>query len=72
VPEFRNLKLSVLLLIHSGSETFYPKREITLFKIIRLVDLFMTEQKKILDCRFTEWKGAQEQVDDVCVTGVRI
>ncbi|MFB6305541.1 MAG: PP2C family protein-serine/threonine phosphatase, partial [Flavobacteriales bacterium] len=29
------------------------------------------EQQKILDHKFEEWKGNTEQVDDVCVVGVR-
>jgi serine phosphatase RsbU (regulator of sigma subunit) len=29
-------------------------------------------QKKVLDERFEEWKGALDQVDDICVIGVKI
>ncbi|MDT8412526.1 MAG: SpoIIE family protein phosphatase, partial [Vicingaceae bacterium] len=32
----------------------------------------MNDQKEILEQRFNEWKGDLEQVDDVCVIGVRI
>ncbi len=32
----------------------------------------MDEQKSLLDQAFEEWKGNNEQVDDVCVIGVRI
>jgi serine phosphatase RsbU (regulator of sigma subunit)/ligand-binding sensor domain-containing protein len=32
----------------------------------------MTEQKKIIEKRFEEWKGSQDQVDDIVVVGVRI
>lgn len=32
----------------------------------------MNEQRQILDSRFSEWQGEIEQVDDVCVIGVRI
>lgn len=32
----------------------------------------MDEQKNILQKYFYEWKGEQEQIDDVCVMGVRI
>lgn len=32
----------------------------------------MKDQKKLLDDQFEEWKGANEQVDDVLVIGVRI
>ena len=30
------------------------------------------DQKKQLDARFEEWKGALEQVDDVCIMGLKI
>ncbi len=32
----------------------------------------MNEQKEILEQRFNDWKGDLEQVDDVCMIGVRI
>lgn len=32
----------------------------------------MNEQKKILEEQFDEWKGDQEQIDDVIVIGVRV
>jgi serine phosphatase RsbU (regulator of sigma subunit) len=32
----------------------------------------MPEQEKILTERFNEWKGPLEQVDDVCVIGIRV
>ncbi|PIP54069.1 MAG: hypothetical protein COX07_07355 [Bacteroidetes bacterium CG23_combo_of_CG06-09_8_20_14_all_32_9] len=32
----------------------------------------MEEQKQILDETITKWRGEQEQVDDICVIGVRI
>ena len=32
----------------------------------------MKEQKELLKKRFSEWKGALEQVDDVCVFGIRV
>jgi serine phosphatase RsbU (regulator of sigma subunit) len=32
----------------------------------------MQEQKDILEKRFEEWKGDQDQVDDIVVVGVRI
>ncbi|MCE9540570.1 MAG: tetratricopeptide repeat protein, partial [Bacteroidetes bacterium] len=34
--------------------------------------LSMKEQKTLLKKRFNEWKGSLEQVDDVCVFGVRV
>ncbi|MES2285997.1 MAG: tetratricopeptide repeat protein [Bacteroidota bacterium] len=49
------------------------------FKYKQLEDLLiannhlpLTDQKEILKKCFTEWKGNLEQVDDVCVFGVRI
>lgn len=32
----------------------------------------MTEQSNIIDKKFNEWKGSLEQVDDVCVIGIKI
>jgi len=32
----------------------------------------MAEQKNIIEQNFESWKGELEQVDDVCVIGVRI
>jgi serine phosphatase RsbU (regulator of sigma subunit) len=32
----------------------------------------MSQQMEILDQEFEEWKGDQEQVDDVIVMGIRI
>ena len=33
---------------------------------------YMEEQKQTIDEAFESWKGELEQVDDVCVIGVRI
>ena len=32
----------------------------------------MDKQREILDKAFTDWKGDIEQIDDVCVIGVRV
>ena len=32
----------------------------------------MDEQKMVLEKHFIDWKGNLEQVDDVCIIGVRI
>ena len=32
----------------------------------------MTEQKQLLENSFNEWKGENEQSDDVIVAGIRI
>ncbi|MBA2611443.1 MAG: SpoIIE family protein phosphatase [Bacteroidetes bacterium] len=34
--------------------------------------LTMEEQSKILNQKFNEWKGSLEQVDDVCLIGIRL
>ena len=39
--------------------------------IASLSSLSMLEQKKVLEKRFDDWKGDLEQVDDICVIGVR-
>ena len=40
--------------------------------ISSICDQPMAEQSKILEQRFTEWKGSLEQVDDVCLIGIRL
>jgi serine phosphatase RsbU (regulator of sigma subunit) len=49
------------------------------FKYKQLNELLMRcskeqagEQKKIIESGFDEWKGALEQVDDVCIIGIRL
>lgn len=39
---------------------------------ISIQDLSMEEQKEVINQRFEAWRGELEQVDDVCVIGVRI
>ena len=40
--------------------------------LIDLANLSMQEQKIKLEKAFNDWKGSEEQVDDVCVMGVKI
>jgi len=40
--------------------------------LLKIQDKTMAEQHKILLKTFDEWKGDHEQVDDVCIIGVRI
>jgi serine phosphatase RsbU (regulator of sigma subunit) len=40
--------------------------------LLSLTDMPMNKQKKELSFSFDNWKGQQEQVDDICVIGVRI
>ncbi|MDP4267739.1 MAG: response regulator [Bacteroidota bacterium] len=37
-----------------------------------IIEMPMTEQKKILDKTLTEWQGTNEQTDDVLVVGIKI
>jgi tetratricopeptide (TPR) repeat protein len=40
--------------------------------LMEIQSLDLTEQHEALNNRFEEWKGSLEQVDDVCVIGVRL
>jgi serine phosphatase RsbU (regulator of sigma subunit) len=40
--------------------------------LLSIQDKVMEEQKTIIDATFETWKGALEQIDDVCVIGVKI
>lgn len=40
--------------------------------ILSLVELPMEEQRKKIDTAFESWRGNLEQLDDVCVIGVRL
>ena len=40
--------------------------------LISIHDKNMDKQKELLDKYFNEWKGNLEQVDDVCIMGVRV
>ena len=40
--------------------------------LLSISELPAEEQKKALDKEFNSWKGNQDQIDDVCVMGVRV
>lgn len=40
--------------------------------LLSLAGLPMAEQSRILDQRFESWRGELEQVDDVCIVGIRL
>ena len=40
--------------------------------LLSIEDLPMSEQKVFIEKEFQKWKGQLEQIDDVCVMGVRI
>jgi serine phosphatase RsbU (regulator of sigma subunit) len=41
-------------------------------KLLSITSLNMIEQKSALEKIFDEWKGSYEQVDDVCLMGIKI
>ncbi len=41
-------------------------------ELLKIHHLSMSEQKEYLDNFFENWKGKAEQVDDVCIIGIRI
>jgi serine phosphatase RsbU (regulator of sigma subunit) len=41
-------------------------------KLLSISNLGMEEQRNFLDAEFEKWRGNVEQVDDVCVIGLRI
>ena len=40
--------------------------------LLKVNDIPLTEQKLTIDKAFEDWRGDNEQVDDVCIIGVRI
>jgi serine phosphatase RsbU (regulator of sigma subunit) len=40
--------------------------------LLSVQSLSMKEQKETLDKAFCDWKGNLEQLDDVCVIGIRV
>ncbi len=40
--------------------------------LLTISDLSLEEQEKAIEKEFNDWKGSYEQIDDVCVMGVRI
>jgi serine phosphatase RsbU (regulator of sigma subunit) len=40
--------------------------------LLEISELEMTRQREILETRLLEWKGKQEQVDDILILGIRI
>lgn len=40
--------------------------------LCRISDLTLPEQKRMIKLEFENWKGAFEQLDDVCLTGVKV
>jgi serine phosphatase RsbU (regulator of sigma subunit)/tetratricopeptide (TPR) repeat protein len=56
--------------IHKGGKKFKASQMREL--LLRIQDISMEEQRIIIEQTFETWKGNFEQVDDVCVIGVKI
>ncbi len=41
-------------------------------QLVSINELCMDEQKEVLEKRFMEWKGDQEQIDDILILGIRL
>jgi serine phosphatase RsbU (regulator of sigma subunit) len=77
--EFETQKGDVIYTITDGFQDQFGGEKGKKFKVrpfkeylISIAHLPMQEQREKLQKTFTHWKGDEEQVDDVCVIGVRI
>ena len=77
--EFETIKGDVVYTITDGFQDQFggekgKKFKVSPFKnlLISIAELPMQEQKEILSNKFITWKGKEEQVDDVCIIGVRV
>ncbi len=77
--EFETQKGDVVYTITDGFQDQFGGEKGKKFKVkpfksylISIAHLPMNEQKEMLKETFTAWKGEEEQVDDVCVIGVRV
>ncbi len=77
--EFETKKGDVVYSVTDGFQDQFGGEKGKKFKVrpfknylISIAHLPMQEQREKLNQTFTTWKGEEEQVDDVCVIGVRI
>lgn len=77
--EFELKKEDVLYLFTDGYADQFGGEKGKKFKYKQLSDLFLSiyllpleEQRRVTAQKFDEWKGTLEQVDDVCIIGIRI
>jgi serine phosphatase RsbU (regulator of sigma subunit) len=77
--EFETQKGDVVYTLTDGFQDQFGGEKGKKFKVrpfkellISISHMPMQEQKEILNKKLTAWKGEEEQVDDVCVMGVRI
>jgi serine phosphatase RsbU (regulator of sigma subunit) len=77
--EFQLEKNDIIYIFTDGFQDQFGGPKEKKFRVAQMKELFLTlttksmeEQRKIIDVSFEVWKGELEQVDDVCVIGVRI
>jgi len=70
--------LSIYVFTDGYADQFGGKKN-KKFKTVNLARLLvsiqekeMFQQRQILESQFDEWKGTFEQIDDVCIVGLRI
>ena len=79
LPQIQLEKDDSLFLITDGYADQFGGPKGKKFKNKQLEELFVqissltpNEQREMLDSKFEEWRGEQEQVDDVTIIGVKI
>ncbi|MDB4533326.1 tetratricopeptide repeat protein [Vicingaceae bacterium] len=77
--EFETKKGDVVYTLTDGFQDQFGGEKGKKFKVrpfknllISIAHLPMSEQKEILNNKFATWKGEEEQVDDVCIIGLRV
>jgi len=76
---FQLLENDILYLFTDGYADQFGGKKLEKFKMKKLTDLFVNmnnenlqQQKIILDTAHNEWKGTEEQIDDILVIGLKI
>jgi serine phosphatase RsbU (regulator of sigma subunit) len=79
VHQLQLQKKDIIYIFTDGYQDQFGGPKEKKFRVTQMRELFlslfagtMEEQRKIIDESFKNWKGDLEQVDDVCVIGVRI
>jgi serine phosphatase RsbU (regulator of sigma subunit) len=79
LAEFQLEKDDIIYIFTDGYQDQFGGPKEKKYRVAQMRELFlsltsktMEEQRKIIDESFENWKGELEQVDDVCVIGVRI
>lgn len=79
LKEFKLKKNDIIYIFTDGFQDQFGGSKEKKYRASQMRELFlsiynksMEEQRKIIDASFEDWKGELEQVDDVCIIGVRI